>query len=346
MKKLNISKRFFAFGTVFLLSLGLANSLQTNQQSFNEKNDNIKVLSIDNNLLSDDVESLDVSVNLTNKLFNYDITFKTNAFDNQQTNSFFFWTSSTSTDLEWDKFDFGTKTTIINRHASDSASYEKAFTDGWITTYNDDSGTIQFGIKYGAENYATKNSIEIEAKSIGEGESKTELYNLPKENVLLKLNEDKTFAQITFFMEYDVNRLELDHVYLKSSKDDSVNLNLFKGNDINLIQGTNKFTLQLGKNYHYHDLYLEFSFNDEKIKENGIKYFINSNFNSDSETDFQSGIPSSKWQWGTKEVITFVFIILFIIIILIVLFVIILQIKKRKRLENEQAEQYYDQNLL
>ncbi len=347
MKKINIGKKLLSIGVVFFLSFGLVNSLENSKQLVinNEITDDIKLSSLNHDVLSDDVETLDISVNLTEKLFNYDITFKTSNFDGQSIHSFFFYKADLSTSSEWDKKSLSNgETTIVNKHANAEGSYATAF-DTSLKLHTFD-GIIKFGIEYGTNNFATKTPMDLEIKPLDSSHPKeTELYTLPPKDLSLTLNDKKTFAEVSFFINYDVNRLAIDNVHLKSHNDENIDFNLFNESDVSLIQGINNFTLQLEDNYHYSGLYFQFTFNDEKPNEQGVKYFITADF--DDSVDFKSGIATpSKWKWGTKEIVTLSFIIFFIIIALILLFVILFQIKKRKRLEDEQAEEYYNQNLL
>ncbi len=352
MKKHNIGKKLLSIGAILFLGLGLSNSLQNSKLILEtQQKDDIKVLSLSPDVIGNDVESLDISVNLTNQLFNYDITFKNHNFDGQNIHSFFFYKIDPSKPTEWDKWNLKNgETSIADKHATNSGSYEDLFDEDLnLITYDSRSkGIIQFGIEYGTEeHYATKSTIDLEIKSLnplepGE-EDKNPLYLLPTEDFSLKLNDEKTFAQVNFFINYDVNRLEFNNVHLKSHANSEIDINLFQKSDI-LIQGNNSFSIQLEEDYHYSDLFLQFTFKDRKSNESGVKYFITGDFNE--SIDFQSGIPiKAKWEWGTKEIITFSFVIFFIIIVLILFFIILFQINKRKRLEKEQAKEYYNQNL-
>ncbi len=343
MKKFNFSKKLLSIGTIFLLGLGLANSLQsTNQLTTIDQNDNIKVLSLSPDTLNSDIDSLDVWVNLDEQLFNYDINFKTNDFDNQTVKSFIFH-NPTLVETEWERYDLSKGVKIQNKHASNSVSYKVIFDDGFETSVSDQDCSVQFGIEYGTENFATNFPIKLELKATSENM----LYDLINNQTSLNLNDEMTYAQLSFNMEYNTDRLKINSVYLKSKNNSDVNIDLFNGGKANLIQGTNNFTLKLEEDYDYSELFLQFTFNDKKSSEKEVRYYIDADFNSSSDTTFHSGItPKSKIEWGTKEIISFSFIILFIIIVLILFVVILLQIKKRKRLEDEQAEEYYNQNLL
>ncbi len=318
---------------------GLIFSIETSStHKIKKETDSANIYSrkISDSNLKSDVESLELTVNLSQQTFSYDVYFKTNKFNGKEISSYFLrspLTGSANPELPYEKITFNNSTTkISNKHASNVTSYEQLanykYTEivNWARKIQLGVQVEQNGVFYGITNKIVEFSLDWE-----------DLFKIDDSSIIMNINDDKTFAQIDFILDYDLTNINLSKIDLKSKTDDHFGQTIYSNEDeFNIISGKNKVLFQLQNETIYNNLYLSFTFEEW----NGNYYAYEAPITND--VNFTSGII--KDSWNSLSIILLIITLILIIIAILFIIAIARLMKRRKDLEKLDDLEYLENN--
>ncbi len=301
-------------------------------------NSSMVARNVESSNLEAGVEDLSILIDLKEETISYDVIFADSSFEGVEVQSYFLQNELETGGINpWGPVIFDDSTSIVrDRHATNTTSFQQLINA-------DLTGVVVADLNYQIGVGYTKGGTFYSTTKFP---LKFRFYNLVLEEVLIvndswttfSTNDNKTNAEITFDLTFDDSFWTPEEVVLKSYSTD-LNQSIFtREGNISLVNGISTFSLELFSNYHYYDLYLEMNFSND----DGIGATWSSDI--DPEIDFVSGEIEANVEWSATSIIILMIIIILIIITIIFIVFISLQLKKRKELEKQQDQAYYEDN--
>ncbi len=208
-----------------ILGLFLGLTFKTKESDSTLNSNHLYSKKVANNNLQPNIKSLDITLDVKKQTLSYNLYFKTNKFNNKHVESYFFCANTEEgTDGVWNKIIINNSSSIVhNSHAFNTASYNQLFNydKNLLLNWNE---KVNFGVQYEQEEIytgATKSAIELNIFRL------YEYFGLDEDNIIMKVNDQKTFSQINLKLNYANTKIAIDYINLASKTNPNVEQKIY-----------------------------------------------------------------------------------------------------------------------